>query len=66
MLSCQHLLCKIYELENPGKKIYELEPGVSSQTGSIIISLCPMPDDFTHQGKASRWERVEADFVIIH
>ena len=30
-----------------------------AKTSSFVILLCLMSDDFTHQGRASGWERVK-------
>ena len=33
-------------------------PPKPAKTNSFVILLCLTPDDFTHQGRASGWERV--------
>ena len=35
------------------------------KTIPFVILLCLMPNDFTHQGRASRWERVKHNFYCF-
>ena len=36
-----------------------------AKTGPFVILLCVMPDDFTHQGRASSRERVKYNYFTF-
>ena len=41
------------------KLIGEFFPPRPAETAPFVILLCLTPNDFTHQGRASGWERVK-------
>ena len=47
------------------RKQHNFNPPRPAKTGPFIILLCLTPDDFTCQGRASGWERVNTDQLLL-
>ena len=55
--------CMLFSIYNISYKFNPFPPRLAKTTPSIIL-LCLTPDDFTHPGRSSGWERAKMFFLF--